>query len=237
MSAILEFSFREIAPQRQAVLERLGIPGGIEPPGHIGELYLAATELLAESAVPQGVLTEVAVEEFAVIFEGEGHNARRSPVGDIYPRADHLALFATTLGEATSRAIAHGFETRDFALASMLDAAASETADALAEQTERRYESMLRERGWQQQDGGVLRYSPGYCGWDVSGQRRLFARLDPGRIGITLNESALMQPLKSVSGVIIAAPREAHEFAPTFDFCAACETFECRERLRALRAR
>ena len=116
MSVILEFSFREIAPQRQAVLERMGIPAGTEPPGHIGELYLAATELLADSAVPQGVLTEVTVEEFSVVFEGEGRNARRSPVGDIYPRADHLALFAATLGDATSRAITHGFEARDFAL-------------------------------------------------------------------------------------------------------------------------
>jgi hypothetical protein len=237
VTAVLEFAYREIAPRREAVLERMGIPPGHEPPDHIGELYLTATALLAESAVPEGVLAEVSVDEFAAIFEGEGKNASRSPVGDIFPLAEHLALFAATLGEATGRAIAHGFETRDFALASMLDAAASECADALADQVERRYEAMLTNRGWSPPDAGVLRYSPGYCGWDVSGQRRLFARLGADRAGITLNDSCLMQPLKSVSGVIIAAPKAAHEFAPTYDFCAACETFECRERLRALRAR
>jgi hypothetical protein len=234
---ILDFAFREITPRREAVLGQLGIPPVADVPEHIDALYATATQLLAESAAPRAVLADIAIDDFADVFRGEGHNAPRTPVGDIFPRAEHLALFAATLGEATGRAITYGFETRDFALASMLDAAASESADALAELAERRYESLLRERGWMEPDGGVLRYSPGYCGWHVTGQRRLFAHLRPERIGITLTESCLMQPLKSVSGVIVAAATAAHEFAPTYDFCEACETFECRDRLRALRAR
>ena len=63
---------------------------------------------------------------------------------------------------------------------------------------------------------GVLRYSPGYCGWHISGQRRLFAHLRPERIGITLHDSYLMEPLKSVSGVLIAGAKEIHAFADTY---------------------
>ena len=83
---------------------------------------------------------------------------------------------------------------------------------------------------------GVLRYSPGYCGWHISGQRRLFDYLDPGQIGITLRESFLMDPLKSVSGVLIAGPREIHRFTDDYDFCDQCDTRGCRQRLRALYA-
>lgn len=46
------------------------------------------------------------------------------------------------------------------------------------------------------------RYSPGYCEWPLSGQRDLFAYIGDHPTGITINESCLMQPIKSVSGII-----------------------------------
>ena len=80
----------------------------------------------------------------------------------------------------------------------------------------------------------LLRYSPGYCGWHVSGQKRLFEFLQPQQIGITLRESFLMQPLKSISGVMIAGPIDIHRFKNDYPFCERCETEGCRERIRAL---
>ncbi len=46
------------------------------------------------------------------------------------------------------------------------------------------------------------RYSPGYCGWPTQEQHKLFALLPEGNCGVRLTESALMQPIKSVSGFI-----------------------------------
>lgn len=46
------------------------------------------------------------------------------------------------------------------------------------------------------------RYSPGYCGWRVDEQKQLFRLLPPDFCGVRLTESALMQPIKSVSGFI-----------------------------------
>jgi hypothetical protein len=46
------------------------------------------------------------------------------------------------------------------------------------------------------------RYSPGYCGWDVNEQHKLFSFFPIGFCGITLTDSALMHPVKSVSGFI-----------------------------------
>ncbi|MCK7538940.1 MAG: hypothetical protein MZV63_52410 [Marinilabiliales bacterium] len=44
------------------------------------------------------------------------------------------------------------------------------------------------------------RFSPGYCGWDVAEQHKLFSFFKDNFCGITLTESALMNPVKSVSG-------------------------------------
>lgn len=46
------------------------------------------------------------------------------------------------------------------------------------------------------------RFSPGYCGWHVSEQKLLFSLLPPDVCGIRLNDSALMYPIKSISGVM-----------------------------------
>lgn len=46
------------------------------------------------------------------------------------------------------------------------------------------------------------RYSPGYCKWKVDDQFILFKLVDEINSDITLNENALMSPIKSVSGMI-----------------------------------
>jgi len=237
MTTILEFEPGEVGARREAALAQMGIPHGTAVPLRIERLYDAAASIFAETAAPAGVRREIAVDEFASVYEGEGRNAADSPLAEIFPRAERVALFAVTIGGATSEALERCFERQDFALAYALDAVASVAADDVADLAERRWAGALREEGWGTADGDVLRYSPGYCGWDVTGQKRLFASLQPASIGLTLTDSCLMQPLKSVSGVLVAGPRDIHRFRPDYDFCERCETRTCRERLHTLFAR
>ena len=46
------------------------------------------------------------------------------------------------------------------------------------------------------------RFSPGYCGWMVVEQHKLFELMPDNFCGIRLTPSALMDPIKSVSGLI-----------------------------------
>ena len=46
------------------------------------------------------------------------------------------------------------------------------------------------------------RYSPGYCNWDVSDQKILFSLIGDNLTRVTLSETCLMLPVKSVSGII-----------------------------------
>jgi hypothetical protein len=79
-----------------------------------------------------------------------------------------------------------------------------------------------------------MRYSPGYCGWHISGQKMLFQFLRPEEIGISLLESFLMKPLKSVTGVLIAGKKTVHVFKPEFPFCSECKDHSCQQRIKAL---
>ena len=234
MTETLTFSPEDAVPDRDAAFENQGIPAGRAVPAKIDALYNQALDLLAKVAVPGGLLAEISIAEFATVYRGEGQNEPRTPVGDIFPRAEHLALFVVTLGESVSREIAACFRASDSALGAMLDSAASAAADKLAATAQQRFLEALSRDGRSNPGNAGLRYSPGYCGWHISGQKKLFEFLRPERIGVSLRDSFLMQPLKSVSGVVIVGPPDLHDIPMSYPACSQCKTRPCRDRIRSL---
>ncbi len=192
----------------------------------IGALLDAALEHYLELAHPRAVLPASRPWNSPACIAGEGHNAGDAPLDAIYPHADDLSLMAATVGLRLSAFVRELFDRHDIALGCMLDAVGSASAERLAVLLAARVAKALADPATR-----VLAYSPGYCGWHVSGQRALFRYLQPDDVGITLNSSCLMQPLKSVSGVLVAGPAGIHQFRPTFDFCDTCQDKACRDRI------
>jgi len=230
---MIAFPLESLEPVAEAVYEALGLSPGARPSARSAGLLPRALESFRELAEPRGMERRLRAAEFAAVFHGQGRNAPRTPLLQIFPRASRLHLFAFTLGEKLSTEIRRLFAGEDFALAAVLDAIASQAADhagRLAEEWAAGEEAATGRAG----GAPVARlYSPGYCGWHISGQKRLFAALEPERIGMRLNESFLMTPLKSISGVLVAGPAAIHRVEPTYPFCAQCKTPTCRERKAA----
>ena len=181
----------------------------------------------ADRAEPRVVFESVSREELEDVLLEVGGPAG-SVVGLLGPRARDRALFVATVGGTVSEHVGELFRRDEVALAYLLDAVASVAADRLADVSAARFAQQLSSP-----EALVLPYSPGYCGWPLSGQAALFDRLRPAEIGVTLNDSFLMTPLKSVSGVLLAGPPEIHAFDADFDFCTDCTTHACRGRLGA----
>lgn len=72
------------------------------------------------------------------------------------------------------------------------------------------------------------RFSPGYCGWEVAEQQKLFSFFKNNYCGITLTESSLMNPVKSVSGIIGIGARVKLRDYP----CKKCNDNNCIYRGR-----
>jgi len=67
------------------------------------------------------------------------------------------------------------------------------------------------------------RYSPGYCQWHVSEQHKLFSLIQENTCGVTLADSALMHPIKSISGIIgIGKGVKFREYE-----CTLCTSKDC----------
>jgi len=224
------FPIEEAMPPRGGVLERMGMASPSDLSARTGALLESAADEFARLVEPRGLAEDVTAAEFAAVYAGEGLNSRETPLAQVWPRADSLALYAATLGEPISTRIAELFAAGDMAAGFVLDAVASVSADLLTDRLAGRLRARVAGEGT-----AVLGYSPGYCGWHISGQRRLFERLGPDEIGISLNDSCLMRPLKSVSGVLVAGAAPIHRFRPEFTFCEECTTRQCLPRMRSVR--
>ena len=230
MREVCRVSPGSILPDRDGVLGRTGMAPRAEPAPGVARLVERALALPGRHARPVAVFEEIPTSEFARVLEGEGGNLSPNPVEEIHPKAERAGLFALTLGREVQDEIGALVETGEFPLGYLLDAAASAAAESFARAVAARFLEALVAGGAAAPDRTALDYSPGYCGWHVTGQRRLFERLAPGEIGISLNESCLMDPLKSVSGAILVGPAEIHRFEAAYPCCAACSDRDCRER-------
>ena len=219
-----------VLPSRPAILLRAGVPAGRKPSARVADLAVKATELYLRLAEPTGLLEELSLEELLELHRDGRSGDEPSVLERVAPQGGRLALFAATLGEPVCARIRTLFEEGDAPLGFLLDAVASEAASALAEELGDAFLDGDAAKGL-----AVLGYSPGYCGWSVAGQRPLFARLAPGEIGISLGPGSLMSPVKSVSGVLVAAPPSAHRVGPGSGFCEPCADRTCLSRAAALR--
>lgn len=227
---MIDFPLARLRPQPAAVYAALGMQSGRQPSPGSAALLRRALDIFDADSEARGLSLPVTAAEFAGIFSGQGLNAPGAPLGKIFPRAEQLHLFVFTLGERISADIQRLFAGDDFALGSVLDAVASLAADQAGRVAEAWAEDRANDAPG---NGGARRaylYSPGYCGWHISAQEKLFASLRPERIDMRLNESFLMTPLKSISGVLVVGPAPIHKISETYPFCAQCKSPACRER-------
>ena len=104
------------------------------------------------------------------------------------------------------------------------DALGSVIAERCADQMEADLQRSIDKLGWHHTN----RFSPGYCGWHVSQQQLLFPLFKGRTCGVRLNDSSLMVPIKSVSG-IIGLGSSVHHLDYT---CGLCDYQQCYKRRR-----
>ncbi|MEE8576079.1 MAG: vitamin B12 dependent-methionine synthase activation domain-containing protein [candidate division Zixibacteria bacterium] len=228
---IFDIAVEATLPTQEAILAAQGIPPTAKIDAMTRQLANDALAGYVRQAAPIGLFQELTKEEFEHVYRGEGSNSDPSALPPIYAEADDLALFVATVGQQICSEIENLMSRDDYASSVMLDAAASEGADNTAAMIEASYRESLAIKN---SDNVTMRFSPGYCGWHVSGQKKLFDKINPGEIGISLSESSLMAPLKSISGVVISGSPEIFDFGENFEFCSQCKNHSCRERFEAL---
>lgn len=141
-----------------------------------------------------------------------------------FKECNSIVILAATLGDRISDYSRELMDEGEILSGFLLDKIASEIVEQYADRIEIIVGNKLLEFGL----NITNRYSPGYCGWNVKEQHKLFSLLPEKFCGISLTESSLMIPIKSVSAVIgIGKNADKRDYQ-----CSICDIEFCYKRER-----
>lgn len=165
-----------------------------------------AVDALLEECLRElaGVLTyRVCFKEFPVREEGEllDLGFARTASADLKKNlrgCERVVLFAATVGVGADRAIARAARLSP-AKGLLMQAAGSERVEALCDVFNEEIARTAAEKGF----SAAPRFSPGYGDLPLTLQKEIVSSLELSRVlGITLGETLLMTPSKSVTALI-----------------------------------
>lgn len=212
-----------IAFDRDEAVRYLGYRGAQPDEAVEQSLARCAAELQA-IVQPRSVFCRFALSHSADnTLEFAGITVRSANLARNLKDCTEVYLMAATLGIGVDRLIARASAVRmsdavlyQAAAAAMIETYCDEVNDAIRQEAEK--------------DGLYCRprFSPGYGDFDIGHQRDLIRLLDASRkIGLTVTESCLLAPVKSVTAVIGLAdtPQPCHQKG-----CEACDKTDCAFR-------
>ena len=214
-------------------LRLLGYPPGHEPGERVRELMAETREWYARNGRPWVYLREATLQNGPETLRLDGVEFQSHRLQEHFRRHDvrGAMLVAVSAGcECEERARQHWQEGRpdDYFFLEMFGSAVVE--DLVA-----RTSGRICDLAGPRQLMAVPHYSPGYSGWDVAEQGRLFgliagsvSRPLPGPIEVL--SSGMLRPKKSLLGVFGLAPAGAAEPEPGLTPCANCAFSPCRYR-------
>ena len=139
-------------------------------------------------------------------------------------KSEKVALFVCTagpeIGEWSKQLMSEGETLKGY----IIDVVGSEIVESAMDSIQNSLEEEMKHQGL----FITNRYSPGYCGWNVSEQQKLFTFFPDGFCGVKLSDTSLMYPIKSVSGIIgIGKDVEKNNYP-----CKLCDDKNCIYRGR-----
>ena len=205
---------------RAEVLRYLG-----QGQGTVDELVaaqlLAAEEVVLTLARPRAVyrLFDLAREGETLSLLGTALTLLGRDIRTHLATADRCLLFAATLGAAVDQEILR-VQTRDMALAAVMDA----TASAAIEQVCALVQHELTALAASVEGHLTDRFSPGYGDMPLEQQRAFCTVLDGEKIGLGVTDHFLLTPRKSVTAILGLCPRPLPLAEDRSSVCTLCHS-------------
>ncbi len=220
------FDFKELHVDAGIILRTMGYE--VDSPEHFVDLTLEMLDkiaLLAEIRGGIAVFDSFSAEVDTTTLKIESMTVHPGKLLFNYLKhAEKAALFVCTAGAKIDGLIHQLFDEGKPVEGYIADVIGSVTVEAAVDHMQDTLKSKMQGMGL----SITNRYSPGYCGWHLKEQKSLFSLLPAGFCNITLSDSCLMQPTKSVSGLIgIGKNVKQKPYS-----CRICESSNCLYRDR-----
>ncbi len=216
------FQFKDLVIDYQEIIAALGYQNS-ELPSPFDEMLeeaIADAHKLKDIRATYRIIDGVDIKDVTSVIAANGHEFR---IGKTICReilgSDRLAFFICTAGVTISEKSVRLLKGDDPVLGYIYDVLGSAIAEAAGDKMQETLKNDAAESGKKITN----RYSPGYCNWNVADQHKLFSLFGDSSIGVKLTPSALMHPVKSISGIIgIGKEVEYRGYQ-----CALCSSKNC----------
>lgn len=185
---------------------------------HEGECPDEMTRSLTEEMKEE--LFSIAKPKFCYTFTQRVDFKYGLIIAEALKAAERYAIVVSTAGQEVDDLL-HRYRDENIVKAFVADTIASEIVEATSRQA---IEEITA--GLDSDEHISNSYSPGYCGWPLTDQRKLFAFFNEPPCGVRLNNSCLMLPIKSVSAVLAIGQKVAK--SPYG--CAICTKKDCYKK-------
>ena len=211
---------------RDEVLRFQGYKKGIDIPDAAVLALFDEALALGESLIEPRVVYRAApvTGQGPDVIQAGGERLTIPEIGRLWGTLEAVGAGICTVGSAIEDRVRALWDSRELPLAVMLDSVGSAAAESLAEYAN----DLLCQAAISAGTKVTNRISPGYAGWDTAEQAALFHLCPGDPIGVTLNDSCVMSPGKSISFLVGVGPeaRVDHYFTQ----CRRCWMPDCAYR-------
>jgi len=170
--------------------------------------------------------TEINSVEKGAVYLEEGPELKSPKLSKTLKNCKEMVCYIATIGGDIEDEINRLMDKRHLAEAYILDAMASVAADNMVATFHQRMKGVYKN----QRKQITLCFSPGYCDWPVTDQKKLFGIFDSNELEVELTDSCFMQPRKSISGVFGIKPSDANSKEQSYNPCLECNRHSCSAR-------
>jgi len=195
---VLENLTYHVDPER--ALRLCGYGDARPAPKRVSDLTRELVDTCRELAAPRAVweMYEVGGTDGGRVVLGSVEFTGMIPVR-VLEGADMAAVSVMTIGPGIDREVSRRFADGDSLGGMLLDVLGTTALASAGIQLRGRLErDEVRARGLSM----TAPFGPGQCQWDLRDQQALFSLVDAASIGVSLDDSCLMNPKKSVSAVV-----------------------------------
>ena len=205
------------------LLRYLGCKNGTVPDENTKVLIDQCKQELEQAASPRVTWREYPLSIQDHVIDMTCFQTRSKSLERNLKDCEQILLFAATLGSQVD-VLLHRYNMIQMSKAVVMQAASVAMLETFCDEENQKLKEAYQEKGWYLRP----RFSPGYGDFPLECQRQIAPALELSkRIGVTLTDSLLMAPSKSVTAVIGLSPekQDCHRKG-----CEECGKTDCNFR-------
>jgi len=179
---------------------------------------------------PQGIYSSTKIKQISFsggrvdLKNGFSLNFSNSII-NLLKGTSYLVLGVVTIGSSLENKVSEFFTQGEYPRAIALDAVGTVAVESLS----RYIRNLVCQEAKEQYFKTTRYFSPGYGDWDISQQKDIFKIIPTNKIGVSLTESCMILPRKSLSW-IIGIGKDIGMLSKEKDACKICKLKNCQYR-------